>query len=158
MTSDERVAKKSDERLTTTADKTEDIRGRHEETIVDHSGSAVIQPSPVASRTEGDREPSRPVQPHAGGRADGALFDEAEIRRLLNRWSEIQSSFVDEPRRAVKDADGLVVEVTKQLADMFAKERTGLERQWDRGDNVTTEDLRVALKRYHTFFDRLLAV
>jgi hypothetical protein len=64
----------------------------------------------------------------------------------------------DEPRQAVKDADRLAMDVTKRLTDMFAKERTGAERQWDRGDNVTTEDLRVALQRYHTFFDRLLAV
>jgi len=63
---------------------------------------------------------------------------------------------VDEPRRAVQQADSLVAEVMKRLAESFAKERGALESQWDRGDNVTTEDLRLALQRYRSFFDRLL--
>ena len=52
----------------------------------------------------------------------------------------------------------LVADVMKRLAESFASERGTLEKQWDRGDNVTTEDLRVALQRYRTFFDRLLSV
>ena len=66
--------------------------------------------------------------------------------------------FVDEPRAAVERADSLVAEVMKQLAEGFARERSTLEHQWDRGDNVTTEDLRVALQRYRSFFDRLLQI
>ena len=78
--------------------------------------------------------------------------------RFKSRWSEIQASFVDEPRTAVKDADGLVAQAMKRLAETFAEERSGLEAQWARGDDVSTEDLRQALRRYRAFFERLLAV
>jgi len=63
---------------------------------------------------------------------------------------------VDEPRQTVAEADKLVAVVMQRLAEGFANERSGLEKQWDRGDNVSTEDLRVALQRYRSFFDRLL--
>jgi hypothetical protein len=63
---------------------------------------------------------------------------------------------VDEPRPTVEDVDKLVAAVTQRLAEGFANERSGLEKQWDRGNNVSTEDLRVALQRYRSFFDRLL--
>jgi hypothetical protein len=77
---------------------------------------------------------------------------------LRTRWKEIQTAFVDEPRKAVEQADGLVASAMKRLAEVFAQERSGLEQQWDRGDSVSTEDLRVALQRYRAFFDRLLSV
>ncbi len=86
------------------------------------------------------------------------LFPENESANFRNRWTEIQGAFVDEPRRAVEQADGLVAEVIKRLASSFADERSKLEGQWGRGDNVSTEDLRVALQRYRAFFDRLLSV
>lgn len=63
---------------------------------------------------------------------------------------------MDEPRPTVEDVDKLVAAVTQRLAEGFANERSGLEKQWDRGDNVSTEDLRVAPQRYRSFFDRLL--
>lgn len=90
--------------------------------------------------------------------AKSALFPEGEEQSLRLRWKEIQTAFVDEPRKAVEQADGLVAAAMKRLAEVFAEERSGLERQWDRGDNVSTEDLRVALQRYRGFFDRLLSV
>jgi len=86
------------------------------------------------------------------------LFPENESTNFRNRWTEIQAAFVDEPRRAVEQADTLVAEVIKRLASSFADERSKLEGQWGRGDNVSTEDLRVALQRYRAFFDRLLSV
>jgi hypothetical protein len=70
----------------------------------------------------------------------------------------VQSAFVDEPRKAVEDADHLVAAAMKRLAEMFAEERQKLEHQWDRGDNVSTEDLRIVLRRYRSFFSRLLSV
>jgi hypothetical protein len=73
------------------------------------------------------------------------------------RWGEIQTAFVDEPRESVQRADQLVAELMQNLASSFAETRTGLERQWDRGDDVSTEDLRLALTRYRSFFQRLLA-
>jgi hypothetical protein len=84
------------------------------------------------------------------------LFAESEMGEFRSRWSSIQTAFVDEPRRTVEDADKLVASVMQRLAEGFATERSGLEKQWDQGDNVSTEDLRVALQRYRSFFDRLL--
>jgi hypothetical protein len=89
---------------------------------------------------------------------DEPLFPSEELQGLRTRWKDIQVAFVDEPRKAVEQADGLVASAMKRLAEVFAEERSGLEKQWDRGDSVSTEDLRVALQRYRTFFDRLLSV
>jgi hypothetical protein len=86
------------------------------------------------------------------------LFPENEAANFRNRWTEIQTAFVDEPRRAVEQGDALVADVIKRVASSFADERSKLEGQWGRGDNVSTEDLRVALQRYRAFFDRLLSV
>jgi hypothetical protein len=84
------------------------------------------------------------------------LFSEPEMGDFRSQWSKLQTGFVDEPRRTVEDADKLVAAVMQRLAEGFANERSGLEKQWDRGDNVSTEDLRVALQHYRSFFDRLL--
>jgi hypothetical protein len=86
------------------------------------------------------------------------LFPNNELQDLRTRWTGIQTAFVDEPRRAVEQADGLVASAMKRLAEVFAEERSKLEQQWDRGDNVSTEDLRVALQRYRSFFQRLLSI
>jgi hypothetical protein len=86
------------------------------------------------------------------------LFPNNELDGLRTRWKEIQTNFVDEPRKAVEQADALVASAMKRLAEVFAEERSKLEKQWDRGDNVSTEDLRVAFQRYRSFFDRLLSV
>ena len=84
------------------------------------------------------------------------LFTESEMGDFRSQWSKVQTGFVDEPRRTVEDADKLVAAVMQRLAEGFANERSGLEKQWDRGDNISTEDLRLALQRYRSFFDRLL--
>ncbi|HLZ68656.1 MAG TPA: hypothetical protein VKV26_01985 [Dehalococcoidia bacterium] len=95
----------------------------------------------------------------AGGELDqqGRLLDDRFTGELRRRWTDVQVSFVDEPRKAVQQADGLVAEAIKQLAETFAQERARLEQQWDRGGDVSTEELRVALRRYRTFFERLLS-
>ncbi len=84
------------------------------------------------------------------------LFSESEMGDFRSQWSSIQTGFVDEPRRTVEGADKLVAAVMQRLAEGFANERSGLEKQWDSGGNVSTEDLRIALQRYRSFFDRLL--
>ncbi len=84
------------------------------------------------------------------------LFSESDVGDLRSRWSDVQAGFVDEPRRSVEQADQLVATVMQRIAEGFANERASLERQWDSGDNVSTEDLRVALQRYRAFFGRLL--
>ncbi len=119
--------------------------------------------SVLGSRPEPEPAPAAPPPPNpvhqdrpAGERVP--LFSDRDTTDLRKRWSDVQAGFVDEPRRAVEQADGLVADVMKRLAEGFANERAGLERQWDRGDNVTTEDLRVTLQRYRSFFDRLLTM
>ena len=96
------------------------------------------------SEPVGTSEPSEP------------LLAGDELERFRSRWEEIQAGFVDEPRRSVEQADGLVAEVMQRLAASFSDERSRLESQWDRGEQVSTEDLRVALTRYRSFFNRLL--
>jgi len=85
------------------------------------------------------------------------LFSESEMGDFRSQWSKVQTGFVDEPRRTVEEADKLVAAVMQRLAEGFRQRaRSGLEKQWDSGDNVSTEDLRLGLQRYRSFFDRLL--
>jgi hypothetical protein len=88
----------------------------------------------------------------------GPLLAGGDTQELRSRWDQIQTGFVDEPRMAVKEADELVALAMKRLAESFAGERGRLEQQWDRGDNVSTEELRQALRKYRSFFQRLLTV
>ena len=87
-----------------------------------------------------------------------AMFPGEETSGYRARWDAVQTGFVDEPRKAVEEADALVAQVIKRLTEVFADERTALEGQWDRGEQVSTEDFRQALRRYRSFFERLLAV
>ncbi len=118
--------------------------------------------------TDADRDPNFPDlrnEPVAlpaetnGAANDGhaPLFPENELNDLRTRWDKAQGMFVDEPRKAVEDADALVATAVKRIAELFADERAKLEKQWDRGGEVSTEDLRQALRRYRGFFDRLLS-
>ena len=127
----------------------------------DGSVEDLNKPKPVGSETLGAREARGPSTfgVHRGGDASAApapLFAETDVNDLRGRWSNVQAGFVDEPRRAVEEADKLVATVMERLAQGFAKERSSLEHQWSSGDQVSTEDLRVALQRYRSFFDRLL--
>ena len=88
----------------------------------------------------------------------GPLFAKEDADKLRREWDAIQAGFVDQPRQAVEHADNLVAVTMKRLAEIFADERSKLEQQWDRGDNISTEDLRLALHRYRSFFQRLLAI
>jgi hypothetical protein len=115
-----------------------------------------------ADAQDGQAQAAASTTAAAGGRSTSAqptpLFSTDETQTFRSRWDDIQTGFVDEPRTAVEQADGLVAEAMKRLAEMFADERAELEQQWDRGDDISTEDLRVALQRYRSFFARLLAV
>ena len=86
------------------------------------------------------------------------MFAGAEAAGYRTQWDAIQTGFVDEPRRAVQEADALVTLVMKRMSEVFTNERTSLERQWGEGDEISTEDLRVALRRYRSFFERLLSL
>ena len=108
-----------------------------------------------------DKPQAERVMPAGDGRKTedkpAALLASEEVNRFRTRWDDIQAHFVDEPRKSVEQADALVAEVMKRLAEVFAKERNQLEGQWGRGDQVSTEDLRVAMQRYRSFFERLLS-
>jgi hypothetical protein len=110
------------------------------------------------STAEVAKDLERPERAVASEDETITLFPEKEANDFRTRWTDIQTGFVDEPRRSVEQADALVAEVIKRLANSFAEERSKLEGQWGRGDDVSTEDLRIALRRYRSFFDRLLRV
>ncbi|MEO6165129.1 MAG: hypothetical protein ABIP88_13445 [Candidatus Binatia bacterium] len=92
------------------------------------------------------------------GEALNPLLLTNEGDRFRSRWQNIQTSFVDEPRRAVEQADELVAEIMQRLAQSFSDQRSRLESEWERSEKVSTEELRVALRSYRSFFHRLLSV
>jgi hypothetical protein len=120
-------------------------------------GPSEHAPEPAAERSADAAEPARDGDDAARDGDQPALLGEDEGAELVTRWEAVQVTFVDDPRRAVEEADGLVAHVMQQLADGFARERETLEGQWSRGEDVSTEDLRVALQRYRSFFQRLLS-
>jgi hypothetical protein len=95
-----------------------------------------------------------PIGTNAGSSA--ALLNREESEHFRTRWNEIQGKFVDDPRSAVQQADALVSEVVEQITQMFANEHSSLGSQWNQGNDVSTEDLRKALQRYRSFFNRLV--
>jgi hypothetical protein len=118
---------------------------------------------PVSGEAKNQDDVSRPdtktadsAKPHDADLVP--LFSNEAVQDFRSRWTALQTGFVDEPRRAVQEADELVAEVIKQLAETFSDERAKLERQWDQGDKVSTEDLRLVLRRYRSFFDRFLSI
>ena len=115
------------------------------------------EPRVVEREVERARPDARPADA-SGAARDAALLAPDIAANLKAKWTDIQAGFVDEPRRAVQQADGLVNEAIQGLAQSFGGERARLEGQWDRGGDVSTEDLRLALQRYRAFFSRLLAV
>ncbi len=134
------MEEKRDDRLTTA-----DIAGKERKQHEIESGRAAAgQPGGAGTRMVEDK--------------NTPLLATGETQHFRSRWDEIQTAFVDEPRQAVEKADQLVASAMKRLAEMFSEERQKLERQWSRGDNVSTEDLRLALQRYRSFFNRLLSV
>lgn len=86
------------------------------------------------------------------------LFSESAVQNFRQRWTTLQTEFVDEPRRSVEQADELVAHVMKDMAATFSDEKKKLEQQWEQGDKVSTEDLRLVLRRYRSFFDRFLSI
>jgi hypothetical protein len=86
-----------------------------------------------------------------------SLFAEDEAAGLRDRWQTIQIGFFDQPRESVERADALVAEVMNHLTQTFADRRTALEAQWAEGEQAGTEELRMALQRYRSFFERLLS-
>jgi hypothetical protein len=122
------------------------------------TGGESAGPTSEASAESGqrdDREADRDDEEDREAAA-GELFASGEEVDFRARWEVIQTGFVDEPRRSVQEADALVGDLMKRLLATFSGERERLENQWDRGDEVSTEELRHVLRRYRTFFNRLL--
>jgi hypothetical protein len=129
------------------ADERETVAAADAATAPDDRSADATQPSSAGDRPAVSDEEER-----------APLFSPQDAEALRERWNDIQAGFVDEPRPTVERADELVAELMKRLAESFAQERGDLEQQWDRGEQVSTEDLRVTLRRYRSFFDRLLSV
>ena len=113
-------------------------------------GAQTDQPAPAPPAAVGS-DLGTGEQPHA------QLLEDHELQSILVQWKEIQAEFVDEPRKAVQEADALVAELMQRLAQMFTSERERLESRWSGSGDVSTEDLRHGLRRYRSFFERLLA-
>jgi hypothetical protein len=111
------------------------------------------------ARNEDERpgDAEAPTEGRPAGAENTPLFAGREAERLRAEWDAIQIAFVDEPRRSVERADELVAQTIQRLAEIFSEERTRLEAPWSRGEQVSTEKLRIALQRYRSFFSRLLA-
>lgn len=122
----------------------------------------LVTPPPAEPRsssvTSGRESSTGAAAARAPEEERAALFASNESSELRARWDSIQVGFVDEPRRAVEEADALVSQTMKRLAEIFSDERQKLEQQWGRNENISTEDFRVALRRYRSFFARLLAI
>ena len=114
-----------------------------------------LEPGSLAPAPTAD-QPARPGQTKEETPTPLFAADAAESFR--SRWQDIQTSFIDEPTRAVEQADSLVAEIMQQLAKTFADERSHLEEQGEHGKDISTEDLRMALRHYRSFFDRLLSI
>jgi hypothetical protein len=109
-----------------------------------------------APDTMSDRQ-QRPAM-ERDGEPLAALFLGPVAEDFRRRWDAVQIGFVDDPRQAVRSADELVAQVMKTLAETFAEQRAGIEAGVDRGEQADTENLRVALQRYRSFFQRLLSL
>jgi hypothetical protein len=130
-----------------------ELKRKEELTTAELASYGVAQKQPDGPKLVKGQEPETP---DAAASKPMPLFSESEMGDFRSQWSKVQTGFVDEPRRTVEEADKLVAAVMQRLAEGFANERSGLEKQWESGDNVSTEDLRLALQRYRSFFDRLL--
>lgn len=114
----------------------------------------------IKTRTEGDLVAFRrdKFTKEKESHTSSALFPEREAQTLHSRWDAVQSTFVDEPRKAVEDADELVASAIQRLSQVLSDERSRLESGLKSGDEVSTEDLRITLQQYRVFFSRLLSV
>jgi hypothetical protein len=118
----------------------------------------VLQAEEPLSTADLAGRPNITARPTIQDETTGPLLPPEFVQDLRGRWDRIQTGFVDEPRTAVQQADELVASAIKRLAESFADARNKLEGQWDRGDEGNTEDLRIALKKYRSFFQKLMSV
>jgi hypothetical protein len=116
--------------------------------------TTAAEPEPDSVGETHEAEPSATHEPSA----DETLFAGDDLAELRARWAGVQAAFVDDPKDCVQKADVLVSDLVEQLTTGFTQARSRLEEQWSRGEDASTEDLRLALMHYREFFERLLAV
>jgi hypothetical protein len=131
--------------------------------MTEHYQSSHLSTADIAHKTEEDRfEPDGEMEQTETRTVEEGRFlpllPGNEADQLRSCWNDIQADFVDDPDTSVQAADSLVAQVMQRLAEIFAEERGRLESQWQQGEQVSTEDLRVALHRYRSFFNRLLSL
>ena len=118
----------------------------------------------LADRDLRDRVPEMPRNEMDGGAVEqqqlAPLFDRQHADDMRLEWANIQAAFVDSPGQAVQRADQLVEQVLKDLSDGFSRQRTEIESQamGSQDQPASTESMRVALRRYRSFFERLLSL
>jgi len=139
-------------------EKDETVAERHEQDVQQFSPEEATAATAVRRQLSSDetaqRESERPTEP---GEGFAPLFEQEGLEEFRSRWTTIQTSFVDDPRKAVEQADELVASMMKRLTEVFANDRSNLKREWSEGEEASTEDLRLAFHRYRSFFDRLLS-
>jgi hypothetical protein len=118
----------------------------------------IIDDESATARAEQTRAGNEAMEAGAEPSDDQLLFADDNLSALRSHWDDVQAAFVDDPTECVQKADALVAEVVEQLTARFAAARSRLEAQWAEGGEASTEDLRLALRRYREFFQRLLAV
>jgi hypothetical protein len=129
----------------------EDLTAQGEKKLLtdDIAGTAKSDPEEFTEVKHGNGDDTTKLEP---------LFADGIDRDFRNRWRDIQTGFVDEPRSAVEHADQLVAQLMQRLAQSFSEQRSNLEKQWEASEKGSTEELRVAFTRYRSFFERLLSI
>jgi hypothetical protein len=126
--------------------------------LVDAADVATAESAPGGGDVRKPAAEARAHDASAGDKQLAPMFVPDAANEFRTRWTAIQASFVDDPKQAVRQADELVAQVMKNLAESFSNERANLEAHLGQKDKVSTEDLRVALRRYRSFFERLLSL
>ena len=137
-----------------------DRSARHDNPLVPNAIERPVERTVAGDRRVMDTPRRGPASeaPSTDNTRQVDLFPSDELVGYRTRWDAIQTGFVDQPRAAVEQADALVSQLMTRLTEVFARERSTLEGQWTKGDDVSTEDLRIALTRYRSFFHRLLSM
>jgi hypothetical protein len=144
--------------MTTHDEQTDSVETSTADSAPPRGESSNSGPEPSATQVEPTASENGPSTTHAEPSADEPLFADGTLSGLRSRWDDVQAAFVDDPKECVQKADALVTQVVEQLTTGFSQARSRLETQWARGEDASTEDLRVALKGYREFFQRLLSV
>jgi hypothetical protein len=128
------------------------------ETIEEHAKLTTAQLARYPEPTQGDVQPTHEDVSRQVTEPRTAMFPRTETEDFRKRWNDIQADFVDSPRQSVQKADELVDAIIQRLAEVFSAEQEKLESNWGAGRDISTEELRQALQRYRSFFDRLLSL